>query len=80
MLPDGFLGVDGILNIVANVVDGIQIWPHVILKHVMAELPFMATENILMECVKVSSNRIFFDPPPPLPSPATLTALSPLFC
>jgi adenylosuccinate lyase len=53
VLPDGFLAVDGILNIVANVVDGIQIWPLVILKHVMAELPFMATENILMECVKV---------------------------
>lgn len=57
VLPDGFLAIDGILNISSNVLDGLQIWPHVIRKHVMAELPFMATENILMECVRAGGDR-----------------------
>ncbi|KAL0487898.1 adenylosuccinate lyase [Acrasis kona] len=52
-----FLTIDGILNIVSNVVDGMVVWPHVIRKHVMEELPFMATENILMECVKKGGDR-----------------------
>lgn len=56
-LPEAFLGVDAILTIVLNVVSGLQVWPLVIRKHVMAELPFMATENILMECVKAGGDR-----------------------
>lgn len=56
-LPEGFLGVDGILNIAANVTDGVQVWPLVIRKRVMSELPFMATENILMACVKAGGDR-----------------------
>lgn len=56
-LPEGCLGADAILGIAANVIDGIQIWPFVIRKHVMAELPFMATENILMACVKAGGDR-----------------------
>lgn len=57
VLPDAFLAVDGVLNIVANIVDGMQVWPQVIHKRVMSELPFMATENILMECVKKGGDR-----------------------
>jgi adenylosuccinate lyase len=51
------LSIDGILNIVSNVVNGMVVWPFVIRKHVMEELPFMATENILMECVKKGGDR-----------------------
>jgi len=57
VIPEAFLAVDGMLDIISNVVDGIQIWPLVIRKHVMAELPFMATEVILMEGVKAGGNR-----------------------
>jgi hypothetical protein len=53
ILPEAFLAVDVILNIVANVTDGLQVWPQVIRKNLMAELPFMATEKILMACCKV---------------------------
>lgn len=56
-LPQMFLTIDGILNIVINVVNGMVVWPLVIHRHVMEELPFMATENILMECVKKGGDR-----------------------
>jgi len=57
VLPESFLAVDSILLIVTNVVSGIVVWPHVIRKRVMEALPFMATENILMACVKEGGNR-----------------------
>ena len=50
ILPEGFLAVDVILTLLANIADGLHVWPNVINAHVMAELPFMATENILMAC------------------------------
>jgi adenylosuccinate lyase len=50
ILPEGFLAVDVVLNLLANIGDGLHVWPNVIKAHVMAELPFMATEVILMEC------------------------------
>ena len=56
-LPESFLTADIILSLVANVADGVQVWPKVIEKHVMAELPFMATENILMAAVRAGGNR-----------------------
>eukprot|EP00004_Rigifila_ramosa_P004282 TRINITY_DN14696_c0_g1_i1.p1 TRINITY_DN14696_c0_g1~~TRINITY_DN14696_c0_g1_i1.p1 ORF type:complete len:496 (-),score=122.87 TRINITY_DN14696_c0_g1_i1:54-1541(-) len=56
-LPQAFLATDGVLSLVANIVDGIQVWPNVIRKNVLEELPFMATENILMACVKAGGNR-----------------------
>lgn len=57
VLPEAFLATDSILGLAANVVDGAQVWPNVIKSHVMAELPFMATENILMGCVKAGGDR-----------------------
>eukprot|EP00003_Mantamonas_plastica_P024112 TRINITY_DN4454_c1_g1_i15.p1 TRINITY_DN4454_c1_g1~~TRINITY_DN4454_c1_g1_i15.p1 ORF type:complete len:541 (-),score=186.84 TRINITY_DN4454_c1_g1_i15:815-2335(-) len=57
VLPEAFLGIDVVLGIVANVIDGIHVWPQVVRKHVDAELPFMATEKILMECVKAGGDR-----------------------
>lgn len=56
-LPEAFLGVDVILSIVHNVMDGLQVWPLVIRKRVDSELPFMATENIIMACVKAGGDR-----------------------
>jgi len=56
-LPQACLATDVVLSIAANVIDGIQVWPLVIKKHIEAELPFMATENILMACVKKGGNR-----------------------
>lgn len=53
VLPEGFLAVDVVLNLLANISDGLHVWPNVIKAHVMAELPFMATEVILMECKKL---------------------------
>lgn len=50
LLPEAFLGTDVILNLLENISDGLHVWPEVVKAHVMAELPFMATENILMEC------------------------------
>jgi adenylosuccinate lyase len=50
ILPEGFLAVDVVLNLLANIADGLHVWPNVVTAHVMAELPFMATEVILMEC------------------------------
>ena len=51
-IPEGFLAIDGILDLCLNVVDGLVVYPKVIEKHMMAELPFMATENIMMDAVK----------------------------
>jgi len=56
-LPEGFLAVDVILNLLSNIADGLQVWPNVVRAHVMAELPFMATEVILMESVKQGGDR-----------------------
>ncbi len=56
-LPEAFLGADVILSLVANITDGIQVWPNVIAKRVNSELPFMATENIMMETVKLGGDR-----------------------
>jgi adenylosuccinate lyase len=50
ILPEGFLAVDVILTLLSNIADGLHVWPNVVRLHVMAELPFMATEVILMEC------------------------------
>jgi adenylosuccinate lyase len=57
VLPEAFLAVDVILSLMFNVVDGLKIWDKVVESHVMAELPFMATENILMAAVKKGGNR-----------------------
>ena len=56
-IPEGFLATDGILDLCLNVVDGLVVYPKVIQKHLMAELPFMATENILMDAVKAGGDR-----------------------
>ena len=56
-VPEGFLGIDGILDLYLNVVDGLVVYPKVIEKHMMAELPFMATENIMMDAVKAGGDR-----------------------
>jgi adenylosuccinate lyase len=57
VIPEAFLAVDGILQILLNVFDGLVVYPKVIEAHVAAELPFMATENILMAAVKAGGNR-----------------------
>jgi adenylosuccinate lyase len=57
VLPEAFLATDVILSLIINVVDGIQIWPNVIGRRVAAELPFMATENIMMAAVQKGGNR-----------------------
>eukprot|EP01029_Cantina_marsupialis_P022188 TRINITY_DN5405_c0_g2_i1.p1 TRINITY_DN5405_c0_g2~~TRINITY_DN5405_c0_g2_i1.p1 ORF type:complete len:263 (+),score=87.04 TRINITY_DN5405_c0_g2_i1:68-790(+) len=57
VLPEAFLATDVVLSLVANVCSGLVIWPKVISARVMSELPFMATENILMECVKAGGDR-----------------------
>ncbi len=57
VIPEAFLAVDGILQILLNVFDGLVVYPKVIESHVKAELPFMATENILMAAVKTGGNR-----------------------
>ena len=56
-VPEGFLAVDGILDLYMNVVDGLVVYPKVIEKHMLAELPFMATENIMMDAVKAGGDR-----------------------
>lgn len=56
-IPEAFLAIDGILALYQNIIDGLTVYPAVIKKHYMAELPFMATENILMECVKKGLDR-----------------------
>ncbi len=56
-VAEAFLGVDAILNIMLNVCDGIVVYPKVIEQRVMKELPFMATENIMMQAVKKGGDR-----------------------
>ena len=56
-IPEGFLAIDGILDLCLNVVDGLVVYPKVIRRHMMAELPFMATENIMMDAVKAGGDR-----------------------
>ena len=56
-VPEAFLAIDGILDLYLNVVDGLVVYPKVIEKHLMAELPFMATENIMMDAVKAGGDR-----------------------
>ena len=56
-IPEAFLAIDGILDLCLNVVDGLVVYDKVITKHLMAELPFMATENIMMDAVKNGGNR-----------------------
>lgn len=56
-IPEAFLAVDGILDLYLNVVDGLVVYEKVIQKHIMAELPFMATENIMMDAVKAGGDR-----------------------
>jgi adenylosuccinate lyase len=56
-IPEGFLAVDAILDIAHNVVSGLVVYEKMITKHVMAELPFMVTENILMEAVSLGGDR-----------------------
>lgn len=57
VLAQAFLAIDGILNIYLNVSENLVVYDKVIAKHIAAELPFMATENIMMECVKAGGNR-----------------------
>ena len=57
VIPEAFLAVDGILEILINVTGGLVVYPKVIAAHTSAELPFMATENILMAAVKAGGNR-----------------------
>ena len=56
-VPEGFLATDGILDLVLNVVDGLVVYDKVIEKRLMSELPFMATENIMMDAVKKGGDR-----------------------
>ena len=56
-IPEGFLATDGILDLCLNVVDGLVVYPKVIEKRMLSELPFMATENIMMDAVKHGGNR-----------------------
>lgn len=56
-VPEGFLAIDAVLNLCANVSDGLVVYPKVIEQRLMKELPFMATENIMMDAVKRGGNR-----------------------
>ena len=56
-IPEAFLAVDGILDLCLNVVDGLVVYDKVIEKRLMSELPFMATENIMMDAVKMGGDR-----------------------
>lgn len=56
-IPEGFLAIDGILDLYMNVVDGLVVYPKVIEQRLMSELPFMATENIMMDAVKAGGDR-----------------------
>ena len=56
-MAEAVLGVDAILNIMMNVCDGLVVYPKVVRQRVMNELPFMATENIMMDAVKKGGNR-----------------------
>jgi len=56
-IPEAFLATDAILSLYINVAGGLTVYPHIIKKHLNEELPFMATENILMHCVKKGGDR-----------------------
>ena len=56
-IPEAFLATDGILSLYINIIKGVTVYPKVIEKHLKEELPFMATENILMHCVKAGGDR-----------------------
>lgn len=56
-VPEAFLAIDGILDLYLNVVDGLVVYEKVITNHLMKELPFMATENIMMDAVKAGGDR-----------------------
>ncbi|MDO4299253.1 MAG: adenylosuccinate lyase [Lachnospiraceae bacterium] len=56
-VAEGFLAVDGILDLCLNVTDGLKVYPKVIERRLMSELPFMATENIMMDAVKAGGDR-----------------------
>lgn len=56
-IPEGFLAIDGILDLYLNITDGLVVYPKVIHAHLMKELPFMATETILMDAVKAGGDR-----------------------
>ena len=56
-VPEAFLAVDGILDLYLNITEGLVVYPKVIESHLMYELPFMATENIMMDCVKMGGDR-----------------------
>lgn len=56
-VPEAFLATDGILELYNNIADGLVVYPKVIEAQLMAELPFMATENILMDAVKAGGDR-----------------------
>ena len=56
-IPEAFLAIDGILDLCLNVVDGLVVYDKVITKRLMSELPFMATENIMMDAVKMGGDR-----------------------
>ena len=56
-IPEAFLAVDAILSLYINVISGLSVYPKIIEKHLAEELPFMATENILMYCVKKGGDR-----------------------
>jgi len=56
-IPEAFLAVDGILSLVINIAGGLTVYPNVVKRHLSEELPFMATENILMYCVKKGGDR-----------------------
>ena len=57
ILPESFMAIDAALDIAANVCSGLVVYKEVIRKHVMSEIPFMATENIIMEAVKKGGDR-----------------------
>ena len=56
-VPEAFLATDAILSLYINVISGLTVYPNIIKKHLDEELPFMATENILMYCVKKGGDR-----------------------
>ncbi len=56
-VAEGFLATDGVLDLCLNVVDGLVVYDKVVTKRLMSELPFMATENIMMDAVKAGGNR-----------------------
>lgn len=56
-VPEAFLATDAVLSLMINVISGGTVYPNVIKKHLLEELPFMATENIMMYCVKKGGDR-----------------------